>query len=266
MSTATSDSHRQAADAHREVRASGFTLVEMLIGIVITGVVGSALVGVLMEQNMFYEENSRTVMAQKSLRSATDRMSTELRTVRRGDVQTAQPDRLEVTFNVAHGVVCHQSGGTSYLYFHNLPESSPADVRYLEPRFDGSWQDLSSWPSQDGGQECASHGAPAGKPADHYRQVGANLEVGTIVTGTTPLTYAFEPRNGDIALVRNGRRLTGPFEQDQQYFRYLDGDGNTTGTLDEITYVEVRATALGHDPNARHDGSRKISLRIPFRN
>ena len=266
MSTAKRKSHRRATGIRRESGASGFSLVEMLIGIVITGVVGAAVVGVLIEQNTFYEENSRMVTAQKSLRSATDQMSTELRMVRRGDVQTADTDRLVVTFNVAHGVVCHESGGTSYLYFHNLPESTPPEVRYLEPRFNGSWQDLGSWPSQDGSQECASHGAPAGRPADHYRQVGANLEVGTIVTGTTTLTYEFEPRSGEIVLLRNGDRLTGPFEQDAPYFRYLDKDENTTGNLDEIAYVEVRATALGHDPNARYEGSRSIDLRIPFRN
>lgn len=265
MSTTTTGSHRRSTPSG-EAGASGFTLVEMLISIVITGVVGAAVVGVLMEQDMFYQENSRLVMAQKSLRSATDRMSTELRMVRRGDVQAAEPDRVAVTYNVAHGVVCHESGGTSYLYFHELPESTPAGTRYLEPRFDGSWQTGLSWPSQDGGQECASHGAPAGRPADHYREVGTSLDVGTMVTGTTTLTYEFEMQNGQIALLRNGRYLTGPFEQDAPYFRYLDSDGNTTGDLDEIAYLEVRATALGHDPNARHDGSRSISLRIPFRN
>lgn len=266
MSTKTSGSHRRPAPSGDAAGASGFTLVEMLITVVITGIVGASVVGVLMEQDLFYQENSRLVMAQKSLRSATDEMSTELRMVRRGDVQTAESDRLVVTLSVAHGVVCHESSGTSYLYFHNLPESTPPGARYLEPRFDGNWQDLSSWPVQDGSRECADHGAPPAKENDRYRKVSTSLAVGTMVTGTTAVSYEFAPRNGEIALLRDGRYLTGPFEQDDPYFRYLDSDGNTTANLDEITYVEVQATALGHDPNARHDGSRSISLRIPFRN
>lgn len=266
MSTTTTSSQRRAADVREEPGASGFTLVEMLITVVITGIVGASVVGVLMEQDMFYQENSRLVMAQKSLRSATDQMSTELRMVRRGDVQTAESDRLVVTLNIAHGVVCHESSGTSYLYFHNLPESTPPGARYLEPRFDGTWQGLSSWPVQDGSRECANHGAPPAKENDRYRKVSTSLPVGTMVTGTTAVSYEFAPRNGEIALLRDGRYLTGPFEQDDPYFRYLDSDGNTTANLDAITYVEVRATALGHDPNARHEGSRSINLRIPFRN
>lgn len=267
MSTARSGyGHGSGAESTVDRERSGFSMVEMLIAVVITGVVGAALLGVLMEQNAFYEENSRRVMAQKSLRGAVDRMSRELRMVRRGDVQAAEADQLVVTFSVAHGVVCHESGGTSYLYFHDLPASSPEGTRYLEPRFNGPWQTGLSWPGQDGAQTCTAHGAPAGAAADRYRSVGTSLPVGTIVNGTETLTYEFASQNGGLALLRNGDRLAGPFEADPPFFRYLDEDGNSTGNLDEIASVQMRATAQGHDPNPRYEGDRTIELRIPFRN
>lgn len=279
MSTNCHDSTRGlATPACLNTGRAGFSLVEMLIGIVITGIVGAAVVGVLLEQNAFYEENSRRVTAQKSLRAAADRMSTELRMVHRGDVQTAEADRIVVRFGVANGIVCHTTGGTAYLYFHRVPDSAPSTVRYLEPRFQGSWQTGLSWGdfSQDGSQTCASHGSPSGKSAPHYRAVsswpGSTPDVGTIVYGTVTLTYEFDTRNGDLVLLRDGTQLARPFEQSPPYFRYFRENGSelsspvTGSSLDQIASVQIEATAQGHDPNARFEGDRTISLSVPFRN
>lgn len=268
--------------AHRAPRngAAGFSLVEMLIGIVITGIVGASIVSVLIDQNVFYQENSRLVSAQKSLRGAADRMSTELRMVHRGDVLTAEADRLVTRYGVANGVVCHVSGGSAYLYLHRLPnaQQQPQDVRYLEPRFQGSWQSGLSWSdlSQDGSETCAGHGAPSGQPAGHYREVsswpGGSPEVGTVLYATVDLTYRFGTQGDRFVLFRDGRRLVGPFEESPPYFRYFREDGGelsspvTGGSLGQIAYVRIEATAIGHDPNARYEGDRTIDLRVPFRN
>jgi len=253
---------------------SGFTLVEMMIGVVLTGIVGAALVGVLIEQSSFYQENSRLVSANKSLRGSADRMSTELRTVHQGDVQTADPTELTVRHGVMHGVVCHASGSNAYVYLHRVPDSQPATVRYMEPRFTGSWQTGLTWGDlqSDGSSTCASHGAPSGMSAGHYRKVTswpvASPEVGSLVYGTQPLTYEFDDRDGEVFLLRDDVVIAGPFEQAQQYFRYYRQDGTevTGGSLDDIAYVRIDATALGHDPTGRFEGDRTLSLRVPFRN
>lgn len=265
---------RSGRRSERRSEQGGFSLVEMLISIVLTGVLGAAIVGVLMDQSAFYQTNSRMVTANKSLRGTADRMSTELRMVRQGDVVAAEPDSLTVRYGVAHGVVCYTGVSTVYLYMHRTPESQPDMVRYLEPRFQGSWETGLVWTDlqNDGSQTCASHGAPSGMPADHYQEVTSwptsMPEVGTLVYGTDRLSYHFVVRDDQIVLMRNGRLVAGPFRRTGAFFRYYRQDGTevTGSNLDDIAYVRIDATAAGHDPNQRYEGDRTIDLRVPFRN
>lgn len=259
--------------------SAGFSLVEMLIGVVVTGVVGAAVVGIFVEQSGFYQENSRRVMANKSLRVTADRMSTELRMVRQGDVRTAEADEVTVRYGVTSGVVCHTDASTVYVYLHRLPGDMPPDtIRYLEPRFQGVWQNpnlLWSDLQADGSETCADHGSPSGKASDRYREItslSTTPQDGSLVYGTISLTYEFVDQNGDIALLRNGTRLAIPFEESQAYFRYFRGDGTelsspvTGSDRNDIAYIRVDATAQGHDPNQRYQGDRSMNLRIPLRN
>lgn len=278
MSTEASDRSRTDPTDDLSPRRAGFTLVEMLVTVVITGAVGAALLGVFLEQNAFYQENTRVVTANSSLRSTIDRMSTEMRMIHRGDVLTAEQDRLTARHGVMHGVVCYVSGTTAYIYLHRVPESQPSTIRYLEPRYDGSWQTGLAWGdlSPDSDETCADHGAPAGMPADHYREVASwptsSPEVGSLVYGTERVTYAFRSRGGELYLVQDGRAVAGSFEQSNQYFHYLDENGGelsapvTGSSLDDIAAVRFEATALGNDPNNRYRGNRTIRVRIPFRN
>lgn len=278
MSTEASDITRTDPTDDVSSRRAGFTLVEMLVTVVITGAVGAALVGVFLEQNAFYQENTRVVTANSSLRSTTQRMSTELRMVHQGDVLTAEADRLTARHGVMHGVVCYVSGTTAYIYLHRVPESQPSTIRYLEPRYDGSWQTGLAWGdlSQDSNETCADHGSPSGMPADHYREVASwptsSPEVGSLVYGTERVTYTFRSRGGELYLVRNGGAVAGSFEPSEEYFHYLDDTGSelsapvTGSSLDDIAAVRFEATALGNAPNDSYRGDRTIRIRIPFRN
>lgn len=279
MSTEASDRITMDPTDDLSPGRAGFTLVEMLVTVVITGAVGAALLGVFLEQNAFYQENTRVVTANSSLRSTTARMSTELKMVHQGDVVTAEADRLSARHGVMHGVVCHVDASSVFIYLHRVPDTEPSTVRYLEPRFDGNWQTGLSWGnlSQDTNETCADHGAPKGQPAEHYQQVGltpwpTSPKVGSLVYGTDRVTYSIESRGGELYLVRNGRAVTGSFEQSSQYFHYLDGNGGevsapvTGSSLDDIAVVRFEATALGDEPNNSYRGDRTIRLRIPFRN
>lgn len=278
-STTEVTAENKATGSRRWTGGPGFTLVEMLIGIVVTGVVGAALVGVLRNQQVFYQENSRRVMAQKSLRQVADRMSAELRMVRKGDVVTAESDRLVTRHGETLGVVCDTASGTVYLYLHRLPDSSPETMRYLEPRYQGSWQSAPSWSDVDvdGTEHCAISGSPPGKPEEQYRKVSSWSTplpgIGTQVYGTSRLTYEFvQQSNGEVVLQRNGDHWTGPFAASGVYFRYFQENGTeltapvTGSSLDDIAWVRVGATAQGHDPSPARDGEQRISLRVPFRN
>ena len=261
----------------RRYAAPGFTLVEILIGIAISGVVGAALIGVLQDQKIFYEENSRIVTAQQSIRAAADRLSRELRMVRKGAVETAQADRLVVRYPVALGAVCSASPGQASVFMHRIPAAgtSPNTVRYLDPRYNGNWQTGSGWSFTSGSttaeSDCEGVGAPKDTASDHYQRIkglssSLTLDRGTMIRGTVPVEYEFADRGGEIVLLREGRRLAGPFQESQRYFRYSEQDGTTASNTDDIAYVRVDAVALGHEPSARYDGARRIDIRVPFRN
>lgn len=279
MSTDMNDGRCTAPPRKPPSGQAGFSLVEMLISVFLTGLVGAAVVGVFIDQNSFYQENTRVVTAHTSLRTTTDRISSSLRMVHQGDVLTAEADRLSVRHGVMHGVVCHVGATSVFIYLHRLPNTEPATVRYLEPRFEGDWQTGLAWGdlSQDSNETCADHGAPAGESAGHYRKVDLSLwptspAVGSLVYGTDRVTYEFASRGGELYLIRNGRAVTGSFGQSDQFFHYLDRNGTelsapvTGSSLDDIASVRIDATALGNEPNQRFEGNQRISLRIPFRN
>jgi prepilin-type N-terminal cleavage/methylation domain-containing protein len=92
----------------------GFTLVEMLITLAILGIVGGALVKLIMVQARF----SQTQMALRSARSvsrdAMNIMLTDLRMVQdSGGLVAASRDSITVRIPLAFGLVCSTVGGTT---------------------------------------------------------------------------------------------------------------------------------------------------------
>ena len=100
-------------------RADGFTLVEVLIVAVVTGLVGAAIVSLVLGQNRFYAKVDATVTAEQSLRAVGDLVGSELRMGRPGDILVATADSVSVRFDIYEAVVCDSVSSTAatlYVY------------------------------------------------------------------------------------------------------------------------------------------------------
>jgi prepilin-type N-terminal cleavage/methylation domain-containing protein len=92
----------------------GFTLVEIVITLTILGVVGAALVKLILVQARFSQTQMALRSARSVSRSAMNIMLTDLRMVQDKDgLIAASSDSVTVRIPVAFGLVCSTSGGTT---------------------------------------------------------------------------------------------------------------------------------------------------------
>jgi prepilin-type N-terminal cleavage/methylation domain-containing protein len=89
---------------------AGFTLVEVIIALVITGVLGAAITSVFITQTTFYDRQEKVGSARGVSRGAMNLLTSELRMVERDSgVVEATANRLVLRVPFAMGVAC---GGT----------------------------------------------------------------------------------------------------------------------------------------------------------
>ncbi|MGH7444135.1 MAG: PilW family protein [Longimicrobiales bacterium] len=129
--------------AHEIVRArrAGFTLVEVMIALVLTAIIGAAVTSVFVSQSAFYDEQQKITAARAVSRAATNMLLTELRAVETSNgVIAAGADSLVVRVPYALGIAC----GTNLTTLHVsvLPVDS---VVYAQASFAGyAWHDATS--------------------------------------------------------------------------------------------------------------------------
>ena len=99
------------ADARRR---RGFTLVEMLTTLVILGIIGGALVKLIMVQARFSQTQMALRSARNVSRSAMNVVVTDLRMVQdSGGLVAASPDSVTVRIPLAFGLVCSTGGNVT---------------------------------------------------------------------------------------------------------------------------------------------------------
>lgn len=275
--------------------SGGFTLVEMLVAIVVTGILATGVINLLLEQNRFYNKNDEIIFAEQTLRGAADLLSRELRMASQRDVLYAGPDSMQVASDVARGVVCRVSGTTITYYVFETPAANLVDPRgtaFLNPTadqfdYDYDWDGWGSEASTSDIDDCEDNGAPevgtGGVTASDYRTVdtsGADdLTNGTPARGATVriferLAYHFEGSNfsDGIALWRNRQELVAPFAEGAEFVYVTENNGEqqTLGAKPwkdnkVIEHVRVNATATGGG-DSRYDVSRDLSFQLALRN
>lgn len=133
--------NRTRTNDRMQARRAGFTLVEVMIALVLTAVIGAAVTSVFVSQSRFYDEQQKITAARAVSRAATNMMLTELRAVETtAGVVAAGPDSLVVRVPYAIGVAC----GTNLTTLHVsvLPVDS---VIYAQSSFAGyAWHDASN--------------------------------------------------------------------------------------------------------------------------
>lgn len=276
---------------------AGFTLVEMLIALVATGILAGAVISLLMGQNRFYGSTDDAVFAEQSLRATSDLVASEVRmAVPSVDIIRARSDELTFWSDAERGVVCHRDDGTSQLWVFMLDSPSAANLKngpenYAEREAysasswtmaDPAWNPLSAGPTTaatDGSIDdtCESGGGPAtdNYPPERYWRFdswsGTLPPDGALLRIVGKVTYSFGPSSfgSGTAIFRNGQELAAPFESDAA-FRYVMAGGGVQSSVSSSNFgsidrIRLDATAVGSGNN-RYDVTRNLQFDIPLKN
>ncbi|MHB1170629.1 MAG: prepilin-type N-terminal cleavage/methylation domain-containing protein [Longimicrobiales bacterium] len=274
----------------------GFTLVEVLVALVLTAVVGAAVTSVFVSQNAFYDTQEQVTEARAVSRAATNMMLTELRAVETTDgILAAGPDSLRVKVPFALGVSCGVSGGT--LQVSVLPVDSATWTQGRAGYGGYAWRDPSSgiYDSYSGGSvsnasspsRCETISPPI---TTTYAQMNGRSHVVSLpapssVPVAAPVmlyqvvTYRFAESvllPGERGLWRHvagqaAEELAAPFDASAR-FRFfelneLDAEDTPPTDIDDLRGVELVLNGRSDRPNA--DGSERITphtTAIFFRN
>lgn len=280
--------HPAARDTDPAGHRAGFTLVEVLVGLVVGGLVAAALMSMLMGQTRFYERNASTVQAQQNLRAAADLMSAELRIASPLDIIEADRDSVSVRYAVSRAVVCavDDIGLTTTLYVFDEVANASLPAGFRGTAYSGPYAATFAYVDNATGTVvssgagpkgvCVAAGAPGSGADAHYIELSAfpfqgAAEVGGVVQQYRRLTYRFANSvfgNG-LAIWRGPQELAGPFDTDSEFNYWLRDGTQIKGKvpdpqLKDINAIRIVATAV--DESDHFDVERSLELDIPLRN
>ncbi|MGD8495316.1 MAG: type II secretion system protein [Gemmatimonadales bacterium] len=269
----------------------GFTLVEALVALTISGIIATALVSLLTAQTRFYNRTDDQMWAEQTAQATFDLFSAEVRGAGAGDLLAAEADSVTFRFDVLRAVVCDAPSSdeaTVYVYerttnanltgsFVGIAASGPYEETF---EYADDWNPTPAASGAGPKATCLLAGAPAtGASSDYLTLDGwsSNFpsdapDVGGLVRGYGKVTYKlaastfFESRT---ALWRGTQEIVGPFENDAA-FSYVMEDGSVESSVsssdfDEVVAVRMTATTVGAGAN-RYDVTRPVDFEVPFRN
>jgi hypothetical protein len=246
----------------RTTRRGGFTLVELMIGVVISAFVGLALVRLISSQSRFYERQTALRNARSVSRSALNLLQSELRMVEaEGGVVEASATRIVVRIPYAMGVVCGDNGGRTVVGL--LPVDS---LVYATAAFSGyAWRDSVGEFHYVEGVASINNGAPPGPCTSENITMPAGSDLialspalppeakpGSAVLLEQQIAYEFRTSTevpGAIALWRTpvasgaGEELAAPFETTAR-FRFYRLDERTPTSTVPADLGEIRGLDL----------------------
>jgi len=91
----------------------GFSLVELTVALVISGIIGVALTRLIISQARFVSVGDAMMRTRSGARAALLAVATELRAVGDSGVIQAAPESITVRVPHAFGIACQQTGGTT---------------------------------------------------------------------------------------------------------------------------------------------------------
>jgi len=269
----------------------GFTLVEALVALTISGIVASGLISLLVGQGRFYDRTDDQLNAEQVAQATFDLVSAEVRMASATDLLVATADSLSFRFDLLHGLVCDSTASDeAAVYVYDRTSNAGLTGSFtgiaLSGPYEESFEYADSWnptPTATGSgpkATCTASGTPGtASDSDYLRITGWGAEFtggvpgrGTLMRGYGRLTYTFAASSfftARTALWRGTQELVGPFDNGAA-FSYVMTDGSvqstvTGTTLDSVVAVRMTATAIGEGSNP-HNISRPVTFDVPFRN
>ena len=273
-----------------ERRSEGFTLVELLLVLVISGVVMGGIYAVFASQLRSYTKVRERTDVHMSLRSAAALLAWELRgaSAEGGDLRDLQTDRLTLRAVQGTGVVCvkHADRPRYGLWATDgdLTTASVDSALVFQPRSAGTtddrWRPVAVAELRSPTADVATCAWADGRAAERELRLAvgsvtdtAGIAVGSPVRLFREVTYGILTRDGREWL---GRRtggswevFAGPLETDGLRFTYLDASGGTTADPAQVAAVEIRIRAESHDRSTLGSvgfESDSLALRVALRN
>ena len=270
---------------------AGFTLVEALVALVISGLLASAVLSLMLGQSRFYEHTDDQIWAEQSNRATFDLVSSELRMSSAEDLLAAESDSVAVRFDIMRAIVCDStSADAAMLMVYDTVAAWGLDGSFVGTAYSDPYEEdfeyadafLPSTTSSGSGPKsaCVGNGAPSSSPGNAYAELsgwngnftGGVPNRGAMVRFYSRLAYHFAPSTffeSRTALWRGAQELVGPFEDDAA-FSYVMDDGSVSNSVsssnfNEVVAVRVTMTAIGDGAN-RYDVQRDLQFDIPFRN
>lgn len=276
----------------------GFTLVEVLIALVLTAVVGAAVTSVFVSQNAFYDTQEQATEARAVSRAATNMMLTELRAVETTDgIIAAGADSLRVKVPFALGVSCGVASGN--LHVSIIPTDSVTWAQGRANYAGYSWRDPAVGTYASQASTSISNAASGGRCAtlspsitttyavmngrSHVVQL-ASPSAGTVPVAAPVMLYNVVTYRFDDSVLLPGERglfrqvqggapeeLAAPFDESAR-FRFfelneVDAQDDPPTNINELRGIELVLTGRSDRPNA--DGSHRLTpltTAIFFRN
>jgi type II secretory pathway pseudopilin PulG len=273
------------------IDTNGFTLVEALISLVISGLIGAALVALLVGQSRFYDRTDDQRNAEQIAQATFDLFSAEVRMAGGDDLLLAGTDTLSLRFDLLQAVVCDSTGAdAAALYVFDRTTNAGLTGSFVGVAVSGPYDEpfeyADGWnptPIATGGgpkSTCTAAGAPTSGSASDYLELsgwaanfaGGVPERGSFLRAYGSVTYRLAPSTffaPSWSLWRGSQELVGPFEVGGAFGYVLD-DGSETASVaavdfDRVVAVRLTATAVGEGSNP-YGVRRSVDFEVPFRN
>jgi prepilin-type N-terminal cleavage/methylation domain-containing protein len=270
---------------------AGFTLVEALITLVISGLLASAMLSLMLGQSRFYERTDDQIWAEQSNRATFDIVSSELRMASTDDLLAAESDSVAVRFDIMRAIVCDSTAAdeATLMVYDTVAawglEGGFVGTSYSDPyvadfEFADAWLPTAVSTGSGPKATCVTNGSPASVADNNFASFsgwGGNFtggvpDRGAMVRFYSRLSYHFAPSTffqSRTALWRGAQELVGPFDNTAA-FSYVMADGTVqnsvaSGSFSQVRAIRVTATAVGDGAN-RYGVERDIQFDVAFRN